>query len=223
MWQKSLVCLGRHSSWRAYRTGEWTSGLHQAAVAIGETWVFLEFTVSQAHPFKARGWWSCRCITLCDHIHAFYRNDIWTLCDLSWIFHGCLSCCIFFWKLTSYQAELQFCARVLRISVNEIVSPRTSISAGEKAANRCVKWCWREKESRLYTNRVVLSVLQEKGAQHKDPVGITLVCMRHHKEANVTEAGGTGREGRRGGKWTWNVIPSSAFVLEHPTCGVSNT
>lgn len=73
------------------------------------------------------------------------------------------------------------------------------------------------KRKQTYKNRVVISVLQEKGAQHKDPVGITLVCMRHHKEPNVTEAGGTGREGRRGGKWTWNVIPHAERVTHRGT------
>lgn len=122
----------------------------------------------QNHTFKALRWWSCRCITLCDHIHASYRNDIWTLCDLSWIFHGCLSCCKFYWELPSYQVELQFCARVLRTSVNEIVSPRTSISAGEKAANRCVKWWVLErKRKQMYKNRVIISVLQERGGGTK--------------------------------------------------------
>lgn len=33
--------------------------------------------------------------------------------------------------------------------------------------------------------------------------------------ASVTRAGGTSR---RGSKWTWNVISSPVFVLEHSTC-----
>lgn len=41
------MCLGRYSSWRAYRTGEWGQWAASGS-SSNETWVSLEFTVSQA-------------------------------------------------------------------------------------------------------------------------------------------------------------------------------
>ena len=69
-------------------------------------------------------------------------------------------CVAYFIGNSSYLAELQLCAKVLRTSVSgivlprtsyhrivlprtsyhRIVLPRTSISAGEKAADKCVEW-----------------------------------------------------------------------------------
>lgn len=83
---------------------------------------------------------------------CFYRSRTGgvSVCMLGF-FHGRLSCYIFYWKLPSYQAELQLCARVLRTSVSEIVflglpfqlerrQQQTDVLCGER---------WKEKESRL--------------------------------------------------------------------------
>lgn len=77
--------------------------------------------------------------------------------------------------------------------------------------------CWDEKESRP-VRAEQFQVCSRRGEPAQRPRGHCTGVHEAPKEASVTGVGGAGREWEEGSKWTRNVIPSSVFVREHPTC-----